>query len=105
MNENRTLTDIIKKVLLVILGLLQGTIGNYLGLLGLAFAFPQTELHSKDYDEDMFIVPLGYIMILAWIIVTISAFVFLRKNKSNLLSFLIPWIIGLIGCLIAIKLY
>nr|DAO81515.1 MAG TPA: Protein transport protein SEC61, Protein, Sec63, Sec71, Sec72, Sec66.68A [Caudoviricetes sp.] len=53
----------------------------------------------------MFIVPFGYIMILAWIIVTISAFVFLRKNKANLLSFLIPWIIGLIGCLIAIKLY
>ncbi len=94
-----------KKVLLVIFGLLQGTIGNYLGLLGLAFAFPQIDSYSKDYNEDMFFVPFGYIMMLAWLTVTIAAFILLRKNKANLLSYAIPWAVGFVGCLIMIKLW
>lgn len=102
---NNSLSVTLKKVLFVILGLLQGTIGNYLGLLGLAFAFPQTDLYSKDYDEDMFFVPFGYIMMLIWLIVTIAAVILLRKNKANLLSYIIPWVIGFIGCLIMIKLW
>ena len=53
MKVNNSLLVALKKVLLIIFGLLQGTIGNYLGLLGLAFAFPQTDSYSKDYDEDM----------------------------------------------------
>ena len=102
---NNRLSVIFKKVLLAIFGLLQGMIGNYLGLLGLAFAFPQTDPGSKDYDEDMFFVPFGYIMMFTWLVVTISAFILLRKNKANLLSYVIPWIIGFIGFLIVIKLY
>lgn len=105
MKVNNSLSVTLKKVLFVILGLLQGTIGNYLGLLGLAFAFPQTDLYSKDYDEDMFFVPFGYIMMLIWLIVTIAAVILLRKNKANLLSYIIPWVIGFIGCLIMIKLW
>lgn len=103
MNSNSSV--IFKKVLLVIFGLLQGTIGNYLGLLGLAFAFPQIDPYSKDYDEDMFFVPFGYIMMLAWLIVTIAAFILLRKNKANLLFYAIPWAVGFVGCLIMIKLW
>lgn len=64
MKVNNSLLVALKKVLLIIFGLLQGTIGNYLGLLGLAFAFPQTDLYSKYYDEDMFLVPFGYVMML-----------------------------------------
>lgn len=105
MKVNNSLSVTLKKVLFVILGLLQGTIGNYLGLLGLAFAFPQTDLYSKDYDEDMFFVPFGYIMMLIWLIVTIASVILLRKNKANLLSYIIPWVIGFIGCLIMIKLW
>ena len=44
MKVNNSLLVALKKVLLIIFGLLQGTIGNYLGLLGLAYAFPQTDL-------------------------------------------------------------
>lgn len=105
MKVNNSLSVALKKVLFVIFGLLQGTIGNYLGLLGLAFAFPQTDPYSKDYDEDMFLVPFGYIMMLTWLIVTIAAVILLRKNKANLLSYIIPWVIGFIGCLIVIKLW
>ena len=105
MKVNNSLLVALKKVLLIIFGLLQGTIGNYLGLLGLAFAFPQTDSYSKDYDEDMFLVPFGYVMMLTWLIVTIAAVILLLKNKANLLSYVIPWVIGFIGCLIVIKLW
>lgn len=105
MKVNNSLLVALKKVLLIIFGLLQGTIGNYLGLLGLAFAFPQTDSYSKDYDEDMFLVPFGYVMMLTWLIVTIAAVILLRKNKANLLSYVIPLVIGFIGCLIVIKLW
>ena len=105
MKVNNSLLVALKKVLLIIFGLLQGTIGNYLGLLGLAFAFPQTDSYSKDYDEDMFLVPFGYVMMLTWLIVTIAAVILLRKNKANLLSYVIPVVIGFIGCLIVIKLW
>ena len=105
MKVNNSLSVTLKIVLLIIFGLLQGTIGNYLGLLGFAFAFPQTDSYSKDYDEDMFLVPFGYVMMLTWLIVTIAAVILLRKNKANLLSYVIPWVIGFIGCLIVIKLW
>ena len=86
----------IKRIKFSILGLLQGIFGSYLALLGYAFAFPESKLGSKDYEEDMFFVPLGFVIILLWLIVMITAIVFLRKNKANLLSFLIAWFIGCI---------
>ena len=48
------LNNAIKKILLAILGFLQGTLGSYLALLGWAFAFPETSPGAKDYEEDMF---------------------------------------------------
>lgn len=105
MKVNSSLSVIFKRIVFVVFGFLQGTIGNYLGSLGLVFAFPQTDPYSKDYNEDMFFVSFGYIMMLTWLIVTISAFILLRKNKANLLSYIIPWIIGFIGYLIVIKLW
>ena len=90
----------LKKTGLLLSGLLQGTLGSYLGLLGWAFAFPESVPGSKDYEEDMFFVPLGFIIMLLWIIVMVTAIVLLRKNKTNLLLFLIPWLIGLLGCLL-----
>ena len=73
MKVNSSLSVIFKRIVFVVFGFLQGTIGNYLGSLGLVFAFPQTDPYSKDYNEDMFFVPFGYIMMLTWLIVTISA--------------------------------
>ena len=90
----------LKKAGLLLAGLLQGTLGSYLGLLGWAFAFPESGPGSKDYEEDMFFVPLGFIIMLLWIIVMVAAIVLLRKNRKNLLLFLIPWLIGLFGCLV-----
>ena len=91
---------IIKKLGISILGLLQGTLGSYLAILGIAFAFPESSPGSKDYDEDMFFVPFGFMMLFIWVAVMVVTFLFLRKNKSNLLSFFIPWLVGLVGCLV-----
>ena len=90
----------IKKILFAILGLLQGTLGSYLALLGGAFAFPETSSGAKDYKEDIFLVPFGYTIMIAWLAIMIIAIILLRKNKANLLSFIIPWFVGLVGCLV-----
>ena len=87
-----------KRTVIAILGLLQGTIGNYIGLLGWAFAFPESVPGDKDYEEDLFFVPWGFLMMILWVAVMIFAIIKLHKSKANLLSFIIPWIIGLVGC-------
>lgn len=91
-----------KKILLAILGLLQGTLGSYLALLGWAFAFSENSYGAKDYEEDMFFVPIGYLMMFVWLVIMIIAIILLRKNKANLLSFILPWFIGLVGCLVGV---
>ena len=48
------MNNAIKKICLGILGLLQGTLGSYLALLGWVLAFPETSPGTKDYVEDMF---------------------------------------------------
>ena len=54
------MNNVIKKICLIILGLLQGTLGSYLALLGWAFAFPETSPGAKDYVEDMSSVTAGF---------------------------------------------
>lgn len=89
----------ITKILLAIFGLLQGTLGSYFALLGWAFAFPETSPGAKDYAEDMLFVPFGYMIMFVWLVIMIIAMILLRKNKANLLSFILPWFMGLVGCL------
>ena len=85
----------IKKIALSIYGLLQGAVGSYLALLGFFCAFPQTPPGSKDYEEDMLFVPFGYIIMLILLITMVATFIVLRKNKTNLLLFLVSWLVGL----------
>lgn len=92
----------IKKIFLAILGFLQGTFGSYLALLGWAFAFPGTSSGTKDYEEDMSFVPFGYMIMFAWLVIMITAIILLRKNKAHLLAFIIPWLVGLAGCLVVV---
>ena len=92
--------NLLKRIGVSIFGLLQGTLGSYLALLGFAFAFPESTPDSKDYEEDIFFVPSGYIIMFVWLVVMITAFIFFRKNKANLLSFLIAWLIGVGGFLV-----
>ena len=92
--------DILKNVGLSIAGLVQGTVGSYFALLGYAFAFPDTEPGMRDYEEDMFFVPWGYVMMLIWAAVMISIIIALRKNKANIIIFIFSWFAGLIGCIV-----
>ena len=92
----------IKKILLAIFGLLQGTLGSYFALLGWAFAFPEISPGARDYEEDMLFVPLGYIIMFVWLVIMITVIILLRKNKANFLSFILPWFMGLVGCLVGV---
>lgn len=88
----------LKRIGISIYGLLQGSVGSYLALLGFFCAFPQTPPGSKDYEEDMLFVPFGYIIMLILLIMMIATFIVLRKNKTNLLLFLVSWLVGLSVC-------
>lgn len=93
--ESVEMTNIRRKIGISILGLLQGTLGSYFALLGFAFAFPESGPGSKDYEEDIFFVPFGYIIMFIWLALMIIAFIRLRKNKGKLLLFSISWFIGI----------
>ena len=41
-------------------------------------------------------------MMFAWLVIMITAIILLRKNKANFLSFIIPWFMGLVGCLVVV---
>ena len=86
--------NIFRKIGISIFGLLQGTVGSCFAILGFAFAFPESSPGSKDYEEDMSFVSLGYALMFVWIVVMIIAFIKLHKDKRNLLFFSIPWLIG-----------
>lgn len=89
--------NIVKKILLIMLGMIQGFFGSFAAILGFAAAFPGTSLGAKDYEEDMLFVPLGYLIMILWVVVMATAFIRLRKSKSNLLMFTISWIVGVVG--------
>ncbi len=92
--------NVIKKIGLSIAGLAQGTLGSYFALLGYILAFPYTEPGMRDYEEDMLFVPWGFVMMLIWVAVMVSIIIALRKNKVNVIFFLLSWAIGLIGFIV-----
>ena len=92
--------NVLKKIGLSIAGLVQGTVGSYFVLLGYVLAFPDTEPGMRDYEEDMFFVPFGFLMMLIWVVVMASVIIALRKNKANAITFLLSWVIGLIGFIV-----
>ena len=98
--ENLSIGSPLKKIGLSLAGIAQGTVGSYFALLGCAFAFPETEPGMKDYEEDMFFVPWGYVMMLIWVVVMVSVIIALRKNKADMITFLLSWFVGLIGCIV-----
>lgn len=93
----------IKQIALGVFGALQGIFGTWWLLAGFAGAFPGTEPGSKDYEEDMWFVPFGWGMMLLWLAVMAVTIILNRKNKANLLSFLIPWFIVTFGYIIVTR--
>ena len=94
--------NLVKKTGISICGFLQGILGSYFAILGFVFAFPQAGPGSKDYDDELAVVPFGYIIIFIWLVVMAAAFILLRKSKENVLLFLISWFVGVGGFLVFI---
>lgn len=83
-----------KKVLISLWGLLYGIIGGFLGILGIAFMFPESSPGSKEYEEDRFFIPIGVIMLLICLVTAIISYYKLRKSKSDIIIFSAALIIG-----------
>lgn len=84
-----------KKFIIAFLGFLYGIFSTFWGLLGAAFTFPDSSPGSKDYEEDCFFIPLGIIMLLSYIAVTIFSYYKLRKKKSYIIIFSVSLVIGI----------
>ena len=93
--------NVLKKIGIALLGFIHGTVGTYIAIVGCALAFPGTAPGSNDYEEDMFIAPLGYVIMFLWLAVTATAIILLRKKKINLAVFLISWVVSL-ACMLAL---
>lgn len=76
--------NVIKKIGLSIAGLVQGTLGSYFALLGYALAFPDTEPGMRDYEEDMFFVPWGFVMMLIGFRTLSSTFSNIKRRLHSL---------------------
>ena len=87
----------VKRTVISILGLLQGAIGTFFAIVGLAFAFPDSEPGSLEYEDDMSLAHLGYVLMTVWLVVMVYAVIRLRKSRKDLLSFLLFWFIGTCG--------
>lgn len=85
-----------KKVLIALYGLLLGTLGICWLFIGITAAFPDSGPGSKDWEEDKIFIPFGFVMLLIWLTIMVFSFYKFRKSKSNILTFVIPFLIGVI---------
>lgn len=84
-----------KKFLIGLWGIVQGVIGTFWSGLGLAFILHlDSGPGAKDWDEDKMFIPIGYIMILMWLIILFFSYYKLRKSKSDIIIFSITWLVS-----------
>lgn len=84
-----------KKFLIGLWGIMQGIIGTAWSGLGLAFIqHPNSGPGTKDWEEDKMFIPIGYIMVVIWLVITGFSYYKLRKNKSDIIIFTTTWLIG-----------
>ena len=59
---------------------------------------------TKECDcmKKKFFVVIAIIVVLVILAIMITAMILLRKNKANFLSFIIPWFVGFVGCLVVV---
>ena len=90
--------NIIKKVLIALHGLFQGFIGLWWSFVGIAFiTHPDSSPGTKDWEEDKDFIPFGYLMILVYLIILAVSFYNFKKEKSDIIAFIISFIVGIAG--------
>lgn len=91
-----------KKLLIGLYGIVQGIIGTLWNMLALAFILhPGSGPGTKDWDEERMFIPVGYAMLVIWLIVMFFSFYKLRENKTDII-FLITWLVSTVICIVVI---
>ena len=89
---------ILKKILIALHGLFQGFIGLWWSFVGIAFiTHPDSAPGTKDWEEDKDFIPFGYLMILVYLIILAVSFYNFKKEKSDIIAFIISLAVGIAG--------
>lgn len=93
-----------KKILVGLWGLVQGIIGMWWNIWGFIFILhPDSEPGSKEWEEDKIFIPIGYIMLIIWLIAMLSSYYKLKKSKSHMIIFSITWVVSTICMLFVLQ--
>ena len=93
--------NIIKKILIALHGIFQGFIGLWWSFVGIAFIIhPDSSPGTKDWEEGKDFIPVGYVMILIYLIILAVSFYIFRKQKPDILTFIISLAVGIAGFVI-----
>ena len=93
-----------KTVISIVAGILYGYFSFWWLIFSLAFAFPENSLGSRDWEEDVMFIPMGYGMFLFYIGLWIVFWIKKRREKNYFLLFSISTIIMGMGVFFS-KLY
>lgn len=90
-----------KKVLIGLWGIVQGVVGTAWNLVGLVFLLhPGSAPGTKEWEEDAIFIPIGFVMLVIWLIVMFFSYYKLRKNKSDMIIFSVAWLVSMMICII-----
>ena len=93
----------VKKILIGLFGIVQGIIGTLWNMLALAFILhPGSAPGTKDWEEDQMFISVGYAMLVVWLIFMFFSFYKLKKNKKDIIAFLITWLVSIAICIVVI---
>ena len=93
-----------RKVLVGLWGILQGVIGTIWNLYALAFILhPGSAPGTKEWEEDAMFIPIGYVMLIIWLVVMFLIYYKLRKRKSDMIVFSMAWLVSMIILIFGIQ--
>ena len=86
-----------RKVLIGLWGILQGLIGTIWNLFALAFILhPGSAPGTKEWEEDAMFIPIGYVMLIIWLVIMFFCYYKLRKRKTDMIVFSVAWLVSMI---------
>lgn len=86
-----------RKVLIGLWGILQGVIGTIWNLFALTFILhPGSAPGTKEWEEDAMFIPIGYVMLIIWLVVMFFSYYKLRKRKNDMIVFSAAWLVSMV---------
>lgn len=93
-----------RKVLVGVWGILQGVIGTIWNLFALVFILhPGSAPGTKEWEEDAMFIPVGYIMLIIWLVIMFLSYYKLRKRKNHMIVFSVAWLVSMIMLILVIQ--